>query len=189
VRLDRVAENYGDRVELSWRSFMLRPEPEERSMEAFTSYTSSWSRPAELETSITFNQWSGDHEPPSHSLPSAVAGKVAATFGPEAYQDFHLAVMAAYFTDNRTISDWDVLVDVATGVGIDGDEFARRRGLSEEGLVGEIVTEHNEAVGAGISGVPALVVGERYLVPGAVEVSQYHEVIDRFLADRAQGLT
>ena len=185
MRLDEIADEYGDSVELVWRSFMLRPQPEERPREKFVAYTRSWERPAALEPRVTFNPWASENEPPSHSLPAAVAGKTAATFGADAYREFHHRTMAAYFTDNRTISDWSVLLDIAEESGIDREEFDRRRQAGAEGMVGEIVSEHNEAIGAGISGVPALVVGERYLVPGAVDVADYRSVIDRYLAERA----
>ena len=68
MRLEEIAESYGDEVELIWRSFMLRPQPEERPVEKFAAYTRSWERPASLEPTITFNAWSGDNAPPSHSL-------------------------------------------------------------------------------------------------------------------------
>ena len=184
MRLDQIAAEYGDRVELVWRSFMLRPQPEERPREKFVAYTRSWERPGSMEPAVTFNTWASDDDPPSHSLPSAVAGKVAATFGPDAYRTFHHRAMAAYFTENRTISDRGVLADIAEESGIDRQEFERRRDLGEQAMVAEIVEEHNEAVGAGIGGVPALVVGERYLVPGAVDVDDYRRIIDRYLDER-----
>lgn len=161
MRLEQIVEQYGDQVELTWRSFMLRPEPEERSIEKFAAYTRSWERPASLEPTVTFNEWSGDNAPPSHSLPSAVAGKVAARFGPDAYKSFHRRAMEAYFTENRTISDRPVLLDIAEEAGLDRAEFEEMWQANEHELVAEVVTEHNEAVGAGINAVPALVVGEK----------------------------
>lgn len=184
MRLGQVVEHYGDEVELVWHSFMLRPQPEERPLEKFVAYTRSWERPASLEPSITFNQWSGDEDPPSHSLPSAVAGKVAARFGAEPYKAFHLRAMEAYFTENRTISERAVLLDVAAEAGLDRTAFDDRWQAEEHDLVTAVVEDHNEAIGAGINAVPALVVGERYLVPGAVEVADYRQVIDRYRSER-----
>ena len=180
MRLDQVVEEYGDDVELIWRSFMLRPEPEERSTEKFVEYTRSWERPAALEPKVTFRTWSTDNPPPSHSAPSAVAGKVAARFGPERYRAFHRRVMEAYFTENRTISDRSVLLDIAEEAGIDRQAFDQRWQEEGEALLGQVVAEHNEAVGAGINAVPSLVVGEKYLVAGAVDVADYRQVIDTY---------
>ena len=152
-------------------------------MEKFTSYTESWERPGSMEPRAVFNQWSGVSEPPSHSMPSAIAGKVAALFGPEAYQRFHHGAMKAYFTENRTISERSVLLDIAEEAGLDRAEFDQRWSTNEEALFNEVVGEHNEAIGAGINAVPSLVVGEKYLVPGAVDVSDYRQVIERYRAD------
>ncbi len=187
MRLEEIADEYGDQVELIWRSFMLRPEPEDRPMEKFTRYTESWERPGSMEDRVTFNRWSGDHEPPSHSMPSSVAGKVAATFGPEAAKAFHHGAMQAYFTENRTISDWGVLLDIAEAAGMDRQEFDQRWQADEAGFTNQVVTEHNEAIGAGITAVPSLVVGERYLVPGAVDVADYRQVIERFRQELEAG--
>jgi predicted DsbA family dithiol-disulfide isomerase len=185
VRLEEIAAEYGDDVELIWRSFMLRPEPEERSMEKFTAYTKSWERPGSMEPKVNFNEWSGTSEPPSHSMPSAIAGKVAELFGPEAYRSFHHGALKAYFTENRTISDRDVLLDIAEEAGIDRAEFDRQWQAKEQELFNQVVREHNEAIGAGINAVPSLVVGEKYLVAGAVDVSDYRQVIERYRSDAA----
>ncbi len=183
MRLEEIAEEFGPAVDLIWRSFMLRPEPEERPMDKFTRYTESWERPGSTEDRVTFNQWSGEHEPPSHSMPSAVAGKVAELFGLDAAKAFHHGVLRAYFTENRTVSDRTVLLDIAQEAGIDRDEFDRRWQAGEEALTSQVIAEHNEAIGAGINAVPSLVVGERYLVAGAVDVADYRQVIERFQAD------
>lgn len=187
MRLDQIVEEYGEDVELTWRSFMLRPEPEPRPMDKFTAYTDSWERPGSMEPKTVFNKWSGEFDPPSHSMPSAVAGKVAALFGSEAYGRFHHAAMAAYFTQNRTISDPEVLLDIAEEAGIDRAEFEERWRAKEQELLNAVVIEHNEAIGAGINSVPSLVVGERYLVPGAVDVADYRQVIDRYRQERAEA--
>ena len=109
---------------------------------------------------------------------------VAAEFGPEAYQKFHHGALKAYFTENRTISERSVLLDIAAEVGIDRAEFDAKWESNEEAYFNQVVHEHNEAIGAGINAVPSLVVGERYLVPGAVDVSDYRNVIERFRAER-----
>lgn len=186
MRLDEIAESYGDEVELIWRSFMLRPEPEVRPVEKFAAYTKSWERPGSMEPNVTFNPWPLDTEPPSHSMPAAVAGKVAALFGPEAYKAFHHGAMKAYFTENRTISKRSVLLDIASESGIDRAEFEKRWDEEGQNLLNEVVDEHNEAINAGITAVPSLVVGEKYLVGGAVEVDDYREVIERFRQDAGE---
>lgn len=184
MRLDEIVAEYGDEVEVNWWTFMLRPEPEERSLEKFTSYTKSWERPGSMEPKTVFNEWSGQNDPPSHSMPSAIAGKVAESFGPDSYQAFHHAALKAYFTENRTISDRDVLLEIAGEAGLDKVEFDARWQSQEQKLISAVVSEHNQAIGVGINSVPSLVVGERYLVPGAVDVETYREVIEQFKRER-----
>lgn len=184
MRLDEIETEYGDRVNVVWHSFLLRPVAEPRPVERFAEYTKSWARPASMEPKVRFNPWPLDAEPPSHSLPSAVAGKVAAGFGPEPYKAFHHGTMKAYFTDNRTISDRQVLLDIAAESGMDRDAFDRRWQEEGDELLNVVVQEHQGAIGSGIQGVPALVVGAKYLVGGAVDVADYREVIDRFAAER-----
>ncbi len=187
MRLEQLAGMEGDGVEIEWRSFLLRPEPEERDMEKFTKYTRSWERPAEIEPEAKFNSpWSGEHEPPSHSMPAAIAGKVAASFGPEAAKAYHQGLLDAYFVENRTVSDRDVLLDVADEVGIDREEFASRFDEGRVPIAHQVIEDHNAAINAGVTGVPAVVVDGRYLVGGAVDVDQYQRVLEHVRSERSE---
>lgn len=148
-------------------------------MEKFTRYTESWARPAATETTITFNQWSGEHEPPSHSLPTSMAGKLAGEYGDEPFHTFHFGLMEAYFTDNRTVSEPAVIVEVAEASGIDGDDFRRRLGTESERLARAVIDDHNDAVNNGIGGVPAVVVNDAFPVTGAQELDFYQRLVEK----------
>ncbi len=183
MRLDKVKQEFGDAVDITWKSFLLRPNVEDRPMATFTRYTESWARPGENEPDATFNQWSGEHEPPSHSIPSSIAGKVAETFGEEAFHSYHWRLLESYFTENRTISDPEVLVDVAIQVGIDGDEFRTVMGTRAAEFAEVVIADHNEAVNSGISGVPAVVVNDEYPFTGAQEVDFYRRIVINLTKD------
>jgi len=148
-------------------------------MEAFAHYTKSWSRPAATEPTITFNSWSGRHQPPSHSMPSSVAGKLAESYGAEPFHAFHFGLLEAYFVDNRTVSEPDVLVDVARAAGIDGDDFGRRLDDEHRDLANAVIDDHNAAVEAGVGGVPAVVVNDAYPITGAQELDLYQRIVDK----------
>ena len=140
-----------------------------------------------MEPAASFTHpWQGD-APPSSSGPSAVAGKVAASFGGDAERRFHRALLEAYFTHNRTVSDTDVLFDVAAAVDLDPAEFSERYHDQYRPLLREVYDEHNLAINSGVTGVPAVVVGDRYLVPGAVDVEVYQEVIEQVRAGDDQA--
>ena len=119
-------------------------------------------------------------------MPSAVAGKVASTFGPSAFDDYHRALLHAYFAENRTISDRSVLLAVAGEVGLELDLFSERFDSGYGQIEHEVLIEHNAAIHGGITAVPSVVVGGRYLVTGAVDEEQYRRVISRA---RDEGLT
>jgi predicted DsbA family dithiol-disulfide isomerase len=178
VRLDELLAEEGDDITVEWRSFLLRPAPEERDLAEFTTYTKKWARPADMEPRASFSTpWSGENDPPSHSLPSAVAAKVVEKYFPDSFDDFHHKLMKAYFIENRTVSDRSVLIEVAGAAGIDGDEFARHYDDEWQPLARAAYEDHNEAIGSGINGVPAVVVDGQYLVSGAVDVDHYRQVL------------
>jgi predicted DsbA family dithiol-disulfide isomerase len=177
VRLGRIEAEYGDAVEVTWRSYLLRPEPERRDLDAFSAYTRKWAGPADIEPAATFRTWSGENPPPTHSYPSALAGKVAESFGREAQRAYASALFRAYFAENRTISDRDVLVEVAAGAGLDPDAFERRWREREDELGLAVWQDYLTAVQSKITGVPAVVVDRTWLVPGAVDEAEYRRAI------------
>lgn len=180
VRLDALHREVGDVIELRWHSFLLRPEPTERTVEQFTRYTESWARPADAEPGAVFNRWSGDHAPPSDSFPSAIAGKaVRHTFGSEAFDRFHLALMRAYFTENRTVSDRTVILDVATATDLGPSTLATSLDRDDDALRAEVVDDHKAALARGIAAVPTVVIDDEYMLQGAMALDQYRKVVER----------
>jgi predicted DsbA family dithiol-disulfide isomerase len=188
VRLDELIRSEGDGVAVTWRSFLLRPYPEERDPDEFTAYTTHWARPAGMEPRARFTTpWTGKHPPPSHSLPAAVAAKVVMQHFPAEFDEFHHRLMDAYFAENRTISEPSVLADVAGEAGVDGDAFVARYEEEWKPLARSAYDDHNLAVSSGINGVPAVVVADRYLVSGAVDVDHYRAVLARVREERRDG--
>ena len=182
VRLHELHREVGDDVlTIEWRSFMLRPHPEDRPLEKFTRYTQSWVRPADAEPAAEFHTpWSGDHRPPSDSRPSLIAGKaVLHAFGADAFDRFHLALMHAYFAENRTISERAVILDVASTVGLDADELDRRLAADAVDLVAQVVADHKAALANGIAAVPSVLINDEHLLQGAMALEQYRKVVAR----------
>lgn len=186
MRLEKIAAEYGDAVEVVWKSFLLRPSPHPRSLEEHREYTRNWLRPAEQPESGNFTVWATENPPPTHSVPALVAGKAAATFGDEAFHGFHLGVMRAYFEENRTISDPEVLTDVAKRAGIPAGEFRERLESGRQGFEDEVFAEHAEAISLGITGIPSAVVDDALLIPGAVGTDVYRRVIGDCMELREQ---
>ena len=177
MRLEKIGAEYAETVEVVWKSFMLRPTPQPRGLVQHHEYTRSWLNPASQPESGEFTVWATENPPPTHSVPALVAGKAAATFGEEAFHRFHLEVMRAYFAENRTISDLDVLTDVADKAEIPPDGFRSRLENDWQAFEDQVFAEHTEAVSLGVTGIPSVVVDDALLVPGAVEADMYRRVI------------
>lgn len=100
--------------------------------------------------------------------------------GAEAQTRLKLALFDAHFQQRRNVSDPDVLVEVAAAQGL--DPVAARAALTDEAL-GQIVKgEEARAWDMNISGVPAMVVQGKFLIPGAQEPEVYADVLRRAVA-------
>jgi predicted DsbA family dithiol-disulfide isomerase len=180
VRLAKIENEFGAAVSVTWKSFLLRPSPRERSLERFRAYTESWQVPASQSDGGRFRVWSTDEAPPSHSIPPNVAVKAAAYVGGrEAFDRYHLALMDAYFYENRNVTDRATLVRVAEGCDMDSQAFAAA--LDEPALLHQVLEEHEEAVAAGISGVPTVVLDEQFAIPGAQDMNFYRRLVEKRL--------
>lgn len=92
------------------------------------------------------------------------------------YGELHPRLFDAYWSRGRDLGDEAVLVEEGTAAGLDGEEIVAA--LADGRYKGRIDEQTSGAVGLGITGVPAWVIDERLLVPGA----QPHEVFESALA-------
>jgi predicted DsbA family dithiol-disulfide isomerase len=74
-------------------------------------------------------------------------------------------LLAAYFTEGRSISDPVELVELAGEVGIDRDRATEVLGGDE--FAAEVRADEARATELGCTGVPFIVVDERFAIPGA----------------------
>ncbi|OUS08592.1 polyketide biosynthesis protein [Rhodobacterales bacterium 52_120_T64] len=80
-----------------------------------------------------------------------------------------------YFREGQDISDIDVLVDVATAVGMDGDLI--RRLLEGDSDLAETIAEDKKAREMGVQGVPCFIIGASYAVQGAQNTDTWAGII------------
>src|SRR5581483_9261448 len=112
-------------LELRWRSYLLQPQPRPKPLDSFRRYTERWfgpNGPASAAPDVEFRPWN-DEQPPSHSVPPAIAVEAAKAFGEPIATRYHLAMMRAYFVEHRDVSTREVVLAVASDVGIDVDAF------------------------------------------------------------------
>jgi predicted DsbA family dithiol-disulfide isomerase len=194
VRLRGLEREYAGRVELVWKSYLLRPErrqhaDREAALEKFRAYTKSWLRPGSEPDAGEFRVWQSDEGPPSHSVPAHLVAKAAARLGRDAHDRIHDRLMRAYFKENRDISRQAVLKELWDEVGLPTAAFAVS-GQTE--LLDEVIADHQEALEAGATGVPAVrLEGNPAVIVGAHPVELYRRWIERMLerqvADREEA--
>ena len=87
------------------------------------------------------------------------------------------ALFAAHFTDNRDISDINVLADIAAEVGLERSEALAV--LEGQFFAKEVRAEEQHWQQQGIQSVPAIVFNERHLVSGAQGVENYVSILEQ----------
>lgn len=129
--------------------------------------------------------YAGDQPEPTSKLWNTFAAhkllKWALIEGGAAVQNqLKLALFDAHFQQRRNVSDPDVLVDVAAAQGLDP---AGARAALDDPALGQIVrSEEAQAYDMNISGVPAMLVQGKFLIPGAQEPEVYAQALRRVVA-------
>lgn len=115
----------------------------------------------------------------AHKLLTAT-GRV---LGWETQTALKLALFKAYFQDNRDVSDEAVLLDVAESVGI-ADAAAW---LADEKLSEAVRAEENIWIDRNVSGVPAIILDGKYMIPGAQGVENFKSIVEKVQARRTEA--
>jgi predicted DsbA family dithiol-disulfide isomerase len=181
----QLEDEFGEQVQLDWRSFLLRPRPRTRpaDLEKFRAYTQSWLRPAADPDSGRFRVWQGDAGPPSHSVPPHLVAKAAAVLGGGAFQRMRDRLFEAYFSENRDITDDATLRALWREVELPEADFERSQ---DPALLRETLQQHAEANEVGATGVPAVqLVGNSAVIVGAHPLELYQRWLNKTLAARA----
>ncbi|NOD45898.1 MULTISPECIES: DsbA family oxidoreductase [unclassified Ruegeria] len=94
-----------------------------------------------------------------------------------------LALFDAYFTQQKDVSDSEVLLDAVRSVGLDAE--AARQALESGQHTGPVREKQQFWTSRGISGVPSMVFGGKYLLTGAQGSETYAQVLQRCLSEAA----
>ena len=182
VRLRRLQDELGDDLEIEWRAFLLRPQPDpNRTLAKFRKYTESWLRPAAEDNAGSFRVWTTDTGPPSHSVPPQLVAKAAAAIGGDAFRRMHERLFRAYFAENRDITDRETLRALWVEAGLAAEAFE----VSEDTAILQLVLDqHNEAVSLGVTGVPAVRAADNDTAAmGALPTETYRRWVRRLLTE------
>lgn len=180
VRMRRLEAEFAGRIELEWRTYLLRPKKKEgRDAERFRRYTEGWQRPAAEEDAGTFQTWSGAEPPPTHSVPPHIVARAARGISTAAERRIHDRLLLAYFGESRDISSTRVLAGLWEEAGLAASDFPDLDSPEREA---EIRTEHAESVELGLTGVPAARLRENpAFVTGALPYAMYRRWVERHL--------
>jgi predicted DsbA family dithiol-disulfide isomerase len=90
------------------------------------------------------------------------------------------ALLRAYFTDGRDVSDHDTLVDIATAVGLPAE--AAREILASQAYVAEVRADEQYFIDAGIQAVPGVILDRKHLVSGGQPVEVFERALRQVAA-------
>jgi len=180
VRLRRLEDELGGDLEIEWRSYLLRPEPDpRRNLEKFRRYTESWLKPAAETDAGDFRVWATDEGPPSHSVPPHLVAKVAASISSDSFRRMHDRLLRAYFTENRDITNRATLRALWLEVGLPAADFDR---ADDPAFRQTVLDQYDEARSLGVTGVPAVRAANNDTpILGAFPIETYRRWVARLL--------
>jgi predicted DsbA family dithiol-disulfide isomerase len=151
--LDRIAQEYLERVRIRWRAFELRPDPVPTLKPDGTYLRDIWARavyPMAKERGMSLRL------PPvqPRSRLAHEAAHFAATQG--LFDAMNTALFRAFFEDGRDIGDLAVLVEVGESIGLDAGQL--RQALDDGRHRKRVIADEDLAMKLAISGVPALLI-------------------------------
>lgn len=181
-------------AEIRWRPFELNPDMPESGEEQAAHLARKYRRSAE-ETEAVRGQmkaiadsagvslaWEGEGQAPpammwnTFSAHCLLAWALEA-YGPEKQTELKLALFRAHFNQRRRIGERDVLLAVAKEVGL--ERAGALAALSDPAIGARVRAEERQAWDMNITGVPAMVVQGKFLIPGAQAPETYVTALRR----------
>ncbi len=99
--------------------------------------------------------------------------------GPQVQTQLKLALFKAHFNHRQPLNDRLRLLDIAASTGIHRE--AAKAALDDPELEARVIAEEQQAWDLNITGVPAMIVGGKFLIPGAQAPQTYVNALRRFV--------
>lgn len=115
------------------------------------------------------------------SRPSLILEKYAEAQGKGA--EYHKAVENAYWQQGQSIEDPQVLKAALSEAGLDAEQY--ETALADPQYEAEVEADIQQAYAYGLSGVPAVVFNNRFLVMGAQPYEVFRQVMDKLTSGEA----
>jgi predicted DsbA family dithiol-disulfide isomerase len=181
-------------AEIRWRPFELNPQMPAEGEEQEAHLQRKYGRPAEEGARIrgqmkAIAEGAGvslSYEGEGEALPAMMwntrdCHKLLAfaleQAGPEVQTALKLALFRAHFNERRNLSDRTVLLDIAAEAGL--HRAAAKAALDDLDLEARVLAEEAQAWYMNISGVPAMIVEGKFLIPGAQSPEVYVNALRR----------
>ncbi|MFM7404946.1 MAG: DsbA family oxidoreductase [Erythrobacter sp.] len=104
--------------------------------------------------------------------------------GPQVQTALKLALFRAHFNQRRNLGDRAVLLDIAAAAGL--HRAAAKAALDDPELEARVLAEETQAWDMNISGVPAMIIENKFLIPGAQAPEVYVNALRR-VAEKARA--
>jgi predicted DsbA family dithiol-disulfide isomerase len=172
ARLEPLRRELGDAVRWNWRPYALRiddgalSEKERASWSAQTRRAQREPEGAHLSDAL----WIGA-DAPSSSVPPLLALEAARLQGEDAYHAFLGTLRRAALEQAVNVARRDVLFEIAGALRLDMNRFTAAFQSPETRRL--VVQEYRMAAERGVRGAPALVLGNRWMICGLRELSEY----------------
>mgnify|MGYP002281030860 CR=1 FL=1 len=181
-------------ADIRWHAFELNPdmasEGEERTAHIARKYGRTMEqsrgvqdqmREAAQRASVSLDYEGGEPAPDAMMWNTLAAHKlltwVLEEHGPEKQTQLKLALFHAHFNQRRALGDEAVLLDVAEEEGFERDAAAAALASEEWGR--KVRAEQQAAWDLNITGVPAMIVENKFMIPGAQPAEAYADALRR----------
>jgi predicted DsbA family dithiol-disulfide isomerase len=180
-RLRTLEAELPDLIQVSLRPYPLRPleaRPSEKELRRFARHVRAVSRQPEG-AGFGTGLWLGG-DPPLSSMPPLVALEAALLQGRDAQQALLDRLHTAAFCGGLNVARRDVLLEIASSVGLSMPRFVAA--FDSPATTHAIEFAHHDAMARGIRALPAVVIGDDWLMTGVRELAEYREGLERWLS-------
>lgn len=184
-------------AELRWHAFELNPDMPPEGEEQTAHIARKYGRTIEQAQAVRGQMRAAadgakvslEYEGPEPAPPAMMRNTLLAhklllwggeTAGPERQTALKIALFRAHFNERRDVGDRAVLLEIAEEQGF--DRASAEAALDDEALAQRVRGEERAAWDLNISGVPAMVFGGKFMVPGAQGADTYVDVLRKVAA-------
>jgi predicted DsbA family dithiol-disulfide isomerase len=169
-RLARLGDTFELKVERSFLEIHPETPPEGRPISSLGYPPERWAQMMSnlarmgKEEDILFN----DRTFTTNSHSALLLAEAVKSSEPEMFERLNESLFRAYFSDGRNIGDATILRRIAEETGV--PRVTVDRAWSDPGVEERLQRQHEAASRVGVTGIPTFIIGNRWIIEGAVPV-------------------